>query len=84
MAISSISSSPLLGIQRGFAGLNANAANIASASMVNGAEAATPAPKISLERALVGLQQNSHEVAASTRALSAQNDMLGTLLDVMA
>lgn len=83
MAISPIGpsamSSALSGIQRGFNGLDANAAKVASASAASGAE-----PRISLDRAMVGLKQNSHEVAASARVLSAQDDMLGTLLDVMA
>lgn len=82
MDIGSIGIGPLQGIQRGFNGLNANAAKIASAAQMSGPDAAAPKP--SLERVLVGLQQNSQDVQASAKALATEDKMLGTLLDVMA
>jgi hypothetical protein len=84
MDIGSLGIGPLQGIQRGFNGLNANAAKIASATQMNGPDTAAPAAKPSLERVLVGLQQNSQDVQASAKALSVEDKMLGTLLDVMA
>jgi hypothetical protein len=81
MTIGSINSSALLGINRGFEKMNRDAASIASATSTASVEAP---PREDLTRTLVGLQENSLNVQSSTRAFSAQNAMLGRLLDEMA
>jgi flagellar hook protein FlgE len=83
MTIGPINTSALFGIQRGFDGLRANAAKIASASSMSGGQATTQSPP-DLARTLVGLQENSRNVQASVKAFSAQDRMIGVLLDELA
>lgn len=81
MAIDSIGSTALQGIQRGFQGLQRTAADVASS--------AQQAQKVgasgnNLEHSLVELPQHANQVKASSKALEAYQDSLGSLLDVRA
>lgn len=77
MAISGIQSS-LNGINTGFQQLRKNAHEIASNSRND-----SPASKESSE-AIVGLTTNAQQVEINAKALKAQNETLGTLLDELA
>ena len=80
MTINSMQSSAILGIQRGLHGMRRNAIDIAR--NVQGIGAVHPTTDYA--RSLVEMQQHATQARASTRALEAYNDTLGTLLDVHA
>ncbi len=71
-------SSAVTGINRGMDGIRRNAQAIAS----QGASGSVSDKAVT--GALVGLRSNSLQVEASAKVLSAQNDILGTLLDELA
>ena len=66
-----------IGIQRGFDTMHGAAAKVASAGQIEGSEDRT------LE-AMVELKQGEHQAKASVKALSAENDVIGTLLSTRA
>ena len=78
MNVSGIGPAGMLGIQRGADGLARNAAEIASAGQMDGSAGRD------LAQPLVEQRQNLEQVQASTKVLKAGDDMIGTLLDVMA
>lgn len=78
MAISPTSGNALNGINRGLEGLRQNAAEIAGANKTR-----TDSPS-DLAEPLVGTLQNTSQVEASVKVLSAENRIIGTLLDVVA
>ncbi|MBF0256610.1 MAG: hypothetical protein HQL47_09180 [Gammaproteobacteria bacterium] len=78
MTIGAVNNAALLGIKRGFDKMNRDAATIASATSLSGSEG--PA-KEDVTRTLVSLQENNHYFQASARLFSAQNRMLGRLLN---
>ncbi len=78
MAISPTSSNALNGINRGLEGLRQNAAEIAGANKTRNESPAD------LAEPLVGTLQNTSQVQASVKVLSAENRLIGTLLDVVA
>lgn len=79
MAIPPISSTALLGIQRGLQGMRRNAAEIASAGQM---EASFPTKD--LVHSMVELHQNELHTAASVKAFKTADRMIGSLLDVKA
>ena len=76
MAISSISGSAVQGIQRSVQGLRRAAVQVA--------QGVDPAKPVDYSRSLVEMKQHAVQVKASTRALKAYNETLGTLLDIKA
>lgn len=79
MAVNSVTSSALQGIQRGLQGLRRNASEIASAqSMQNGS------PTKDLTRSLVELHQNKLYTSASVKTLKTADQIIGSLLDIKA
>ena len=75
----------LLGIQRGMNGLRENAAEIASAGNFNRPEPGTATnPVRDIAEPLVESRQNARQVEASVKVLEAENQAIGTLLDVKA
>jgi hypothetical protein len=75
MKIESATSLAFFGIQRGMEGVRRNAEKIAGADQVN---SRNPGAKV---EALVDLKENQLQVSASTKLLSAIDDMIGTLID---
>ena len=71
-------SSALTGIQQGVNGMQGNASQIASASMMKSENPST------LAESLIDLRANQHQVSASVKVLKAADDMIGTLLDIKA
>ena len=70
-------SSGLLGIQKGLAGLNKNAAKIASAGQMNSQNLSE------LVEPLVNLKINQLQIEASAKVVQTSNDTIGSLLDIM-
>ncbi len=79
MAINSVTSSALQGIQRGLQGLRRNASEIASAQSMK-----TESPPKDLTRSLVELHQNELYTSASIKTLETADQVIGTLLDTKA
>lgn len=81
-----ISQTAMLGVQRGMAGMQEAASDIASASSFADGQAisAEKAPSKSLTESLVSLKQNEQATQASLQVLKANDDMLGAVLDVFA
>ncbi len=75
--ISSVSQAGQTGIQRGMAGLSANAAEIASIRQQGSSTRDISQP-------LVEQTQNLRQVEASAKVLQASDESIGRLLDVMA
>ena len=78
MAISPIGSSALHGLQRGMQGMRRSAAQVArqgTSPEAGGGDFA---------RSMVEMKQHAVQAKASTRALKAYNDTMGTLLDIKA
>lgn len=67
----------VMGIQRGVETIENSAAKLASADQLSGSEDRTV-------EALTELEQGKQQALASTRALSAENDVIGALLSVRA
>ena len=80
MAIDTVAGSGVLGIQRGTQGLRRSASAVAR----NVARTDSPAPTGDYARSLVEMKQHEVQAKASTRALKAYNENLGTLLDIRA
>lgn len=76
MAINSISGSPTYGIQRGMQGIRRAAVEITQGIKPDG--------NTNYARSMVEMQQHALQAKASTRALKAYNETLGTLLDIEA
>lgn len=83
--ISPVAGNALLGIQRGMDGLRENAAEIASADRYNrvGPGQGTD-PVRDIAEPLVESRQNARQVEASAKVLEAENQAIGSLLDVKA
>lgn len=79
--ISPAAGNALLGIQRGMDGLRENAAEIASADRLNGQ---TENGVRDVAEPLVESRQNARQVEASAKVLEAENQAIGSLLDVKA
>ena len=79
MAIDSISSTALQGIQRGLKGIRRNASEIASA-----APATNKFPTKNTVRAMVELNQNASHTQASIKAFQTSNQIIGSILDIKA
>jgi len=78
MQISGAAQYGMLGIQRGMAGMERNAADIASADRLNGAAATD------VSRPLVEQRENLRQVEASAKVVQAGDAMVGSLIDIMA
>lgn len=79
MAITPLSRTALLGIQRGMQGVQKNASEIASASQSEGTIASKD-----LVRSMVELHRNEQNVAASVKAFKTADQIIGSLLDIKA
>lgn len=94
--INSVLNSGLQGVQRGMQGAHRNAHDIATFPVheqkaMEAAKSGTPTfpdlqerPHPSMEESLVNLKLNEHQVKASAKVIKAADNMLGTLLDVLA
>ena len=78
MQITSAMSNALQGIQKGLAGIDKNAAQIASADNFN-----SPNP-VNSAQALVELQNNRMQVEVSAKVMKSVDEAIGSLLDVVA
>ncbi len=78
MAIAPLGSSALHGIQRGMQGLRRAATQVARQG------APSNAAEGDFARSMVEMKQHAVQAKASTRALKAYNDSMGTLLDIKA
>ena len=79
MGVLSIQSSALQGIQKGLDGVRQNAADIASQEQLSIAGKETD-----LAGAIVGLKENTIQVQASAKVVSALDEVVGTLIDTRA
>lgn len=79
MGVLSIQSSALQGIQKGLDGVRQNAADIASQEQLSNAGKETD-----LAGAIVGLKENTIQVQASAKVVSALDEVVGTLIDTRA
>lgn len=77
MAIQPIGSGALQGIQRGMQGLRRAALDIATQGVQG-----TSGREGDFERALIELPAQANQVKASTKVLTTENQMVGTLLDI--
>lgn len=77
MQINSPGMTALQGMMSGMQSMNKNAHSIATAP-------ATPAAQNQQTEAVVGLMGDQHQVQASAKAFKAADDMIGSLLDIMA
>lgn len=78
MSIDSVAALGLLGVQKGLQGASNSAATIASADQAASTDMG------SMTEALVALKQQEQQVAASAKTIKAADDMIGTLIDVLA
>ncbi len=78
MSIDSVSAAGLLGVQRGMQGAASSASAIANANQASSTDMR------SMTEALVTLKQHEQQVAASTKTIEAANEMIGTIIDVLA
>jgi hypothetical protein len=76
MAINPVTGSAVVGIQRGLQGVRRAASDIARNT--------DPSAAGDYARSLVEMKQHAVQTRASTRALKAYNENLGTLLDIHA
>ena len=79
MGVLSVQNSALQGIQKGLDGLRQNAAEIASEDQLNKAGQETD-----LVGSLVGLKENQNQLQASTKVVSALDEVLGTIINTRA
>jgi len=77
MGVLSVQNEAVQGIQRGLDGLRKNAAEIASADQLNKAGESTD-----LVGSLVELQQNTTQVQASAKVVSAIDSVIGSIVDI--
>ena len=78
MKIDSVASLGLLGVQKGVQGARAAATDIASA------EQTTASSPTDVAASLIALKQSELQVAASAKTISSANEMIGSLIDVLA
>jgi hypothetical protein len=78
MSIDSVAAVGLLGVQKGMQGAASSASAIANAGQ------ASYTDMRSMTEALVTLKQSEQQVAASAKTIKAADDMIGTLIDVLA
>lgn len=78
MSIDSVAASGLLGVQRGLQGAASSASAIANAGQGSSTDMR------SMTEALVTLKQHEQQVSASAKTIKAADDMIGTLIDVLA
>ena len=78
MQITSALSSALYGIRKGLAGMDKNAAKIASAETFKSQNATD------IARPLVDMQSNRLQVEASAKVMKTVDETIGTLLDTVA
>ena len=81
MGVLSIQSSALQGIQKGLDGVRQNAADIASQEQLSNAGKETVTD---LASSIVGLKENTIQVQASAKVVSALDEVVGTLIDTRA
>ena len=79
MGALSVQSSALQGIQRGLDGMRKNAAEIASADQLN-----QTGQNTAVESSLLELKQNQVQVQASTKVVSALDQVLGSIINTEA
>ena len=79
MAVLSVQSSAVLGIQRGLDDMRKNAADIASTDQLSNAGQETD-----VVSSLIGMKQNQVQVQASAKVVSAVDEVLGTIIDTRA
>ena len=79
MAVLSVQSSAVLGIQRGLDDMRKNAADIASTDQLSNAGQETD-----IVSSLVDMKQNQVQVQASAKVVSAIDEVLGTIIDTRA
>lgn len=78
MNVDSVASLGLLGVQKGLQGARAAASDIASAEQAN---ASSPTD---VAASLIALKLSEQQVAVSAKVISSANEMIGSLLDVLA
>lgn len=78
MKIDSVASLGLLGVQKGVQGARAAATDIASA------EQSTASSPTDVAASLIALKQSELQVAASSKTIRSANEMIGSLIDVLA
>lgn len=78
MSIDSVSALGLLGVQKGLQGAKASAAQIAGATQASTGDANT------MTGALVALKQHELQIAAAAETIKAADEMIGSLIDVLA
>lgn len=78
MQISGVTQYGMLGIERGMAAMERNAADIASADRFNGA------PSTEVSQPLVEQRENLRQVEASAKVVQTGDAMVGSLIDIMA
>ncbi len=79
MAINSVTTSAIQGIQRGLQNIRRNASDIASAQNLRGTT-----PTKDLTRSLVEMHENKLYTIANTKTLKTADQVIGTLLDTKA
>ena len=78
MSIDSVSAVGLLGIQKGLQGAQASAAQIADAPQASTSDASA------VTGALIALKQHELQVTAAAETIKAADEMIGSLIDILA
>lgn len=84
MAINSVLSAGLQGVQKGMQGMQRHAQNIASAPVTQEEAVKENRQASDLAEDIVGLKQNELQVKASTKVIESAKETIGTLLDIRA
>lgn len=78
MSMTSVLGNALCGIQKGLSGIDKNAAKIASADAFNSQN------PVDFTKPLVELQSNRLQIEVSAKVMTAVDETIGSLLDVVA
>ena len=78
MSIDSVSAVGLRGLQKGLQGVQTSAAQIAGATQASTSDASA------MTAALIALKQHELQVAAAAETIKAADEMIGSLIDVLA
>lgn len=78
MSIDSVAAVGLLGVQKGMQGAASSASVIANANQGSSTDMR------SMTEALVTLKQQEQQIEASAKTIKAADDMIGTIIDVLA
>lgn len=82
--MSPITQSGLIGIQKGMQGMQKAAGEIASAKHFNLQNPEESASGKTLVESIVEMKASSHQVQASAKVVKAADEMIGSILDVLA